>query len=120
MLEHEEAFHLIERDVVSGRITMTLNQDGGGKVRQVAAGIELGEMARDRFTIVEGDPLSAEMASERHVTLARGDRRAEIRTHSAMSCDATHFHLRDTLQAFEGDERIFERTWERSIPRDHV
>jgi hypothetical protein len=37
-----------------------------------------------------------------------------------MSCDAINFHLRDTLQAFEGDERIFERTWERSIPRDHV
>lgn len=119
-LDHEEAFHRIERDVVTGRITMTLNQDGGGTTRQVAAGIELGELARDRFTIVEGDPLSAEMASERQVTLARGDRRAEIRTHSAMSCDATHFHLRDTIQAFEGDERIVERTWERSIPRDHV
>jgi putative CocE/NonD family hydrolase len=119
-LTHEEAFHTIERDVVSGRVTMTLNQDGGGEVRQVATGIELGELARDRFTIVEGDPLSAGMESERQVSLARGDRRAEVRTRSAMWCDATHFHLKDTLEAFDGDERIFERTWERSIPRDHV
>jgi hypothetical protein len=119
-LEEEEAFHLIARDVVSGRVTMTLNQDGGGRVRQVATGIELGELARDRFTIVEGDPLSAHMESERQVSLARGDRRAEVRTRSTMSCDATRFHLTDTLEAFDDDERIFERTWERSISRDHV
>jgi hypothetical protein len=99
---------------------MTLNQDGGGEVRQVESGIELGEIARDLFVIVEGDPLSAAMESERQVRLSRGDRHAAVRTHSAMRCDATHFYLADTLEAFEGDDKIFERTWERSIPRDHV
>jgi hypothetical protein len=72
------------------------------------------------MTIREGDPLSASTTCERVLGLARGDWRVEVRTHSSMTADATDFHLANTIVASEGDERVLERTWERTIPRDHV
>ena len=41
-----------------------------------------------------------------------------IRTHSAISCTATEFVVEADLQAFEGDLRIFSRSWTERIPRD--
>jgi uncharacterized protein len=117
--EEVPAYHRIERDLVSGRVTMTLNQDGEKTIRY-EDGLEVAERAQDVFSIVGDDPLSARVESDRAVSLTRGDWRVGIRTRSTMSCDATTFFLTDTVEAFEGDDRIFERTWERAFPRDHV
>ncbi|HEX6131147.1 MAG TPA: CocE/NonD family hydrolase [Actinomycetota bacterium] len=113
------AFHRIERDVVSGTFTMSLNQDGDHRLR-LEDGLELADEHRDRFTIREGDPLSAAVESRRRLALSRGGWAVEVRTRSTMTADRDAFRLADTVEAFEGDERVFERTWDRSIPRDHV
>ena len=41
-----------------------------------------------------------------------------IRSHSAIACTATEFIVEADLQAFEGDLRIFSRSWTERIPRD--
>ena len=74
----------------------------------------------DRFTIREGDPLSARVDSERRITLSRGAWKVAVSTQSSMTADRTRFHLFDTLEAFEEGERVFTRSWDRSIPRDHT
>ncbi|MGZ4149151.1 MAG: CocE/NonD family hydrolase [Actinomycetota bacterium] len=117
--ESQPAFHRIERDVVEGVFTMELNQDGDEVVRY-PDGMVLAEENRDRFTIREHDPLSARVQSDREVALSKGDWSVHVRTRTAMHADATHFHLFDRVEAYEAGERVFERTWERSIPRDLV
>jgi hypothetical protein len=37
-----------------------------------------------------------------------------------MTCDAESFTVTNTLRAWEGDERVFERTWTSVLPRDLV
>ena len=37
-----------------------------------------------------------------------------------MTSTATEFHVTQRLDAYEGDERVFTRTWELSFPRDLV
>jgi hypothetical protein len=118
-VEEADAFHVIERDILTGAITFRMNQDGDVTMR-LPDGLVIDERNRDRYAIVEGDPLSASVIAERTLTMSRGDWRVRIETTSAMTSSATHFRLQDTMRAFEGDDPIFERTWDREIARDFV
>jgi hypothetical protein len=109
----------VERDLVAGRIQITDRSDGG-LARQVATGIEYGSNGLDQFSLNENDPLSASARAERTVTISRGDWRTRVETVSIMSGDAEHFHLTAVLNAFEGETRVFTKTWNAAIPRDHV
>jgi hypothetical protein len=114
-----DAFHVIERDVVTGEIAMRMNQDGDMTLR-LPDGLVLDEVNRDRYRIVEGDPTSAEVEANRSLTMSRGDWSVRIETRSRMTSTPTHFRLEDTLEAWEGEAQVFERTWSRDIARDHV
>jgi hypothetical protein len=37
-----------------------------------------------------------------------------------MTCTRDRFELAATMEAFEGERRVFSRTWDRSVPRDLV
>jgi hypothetical protein len=37
-----------------------------------------------------------------------------------VSGDADFFHLTNRLDAYEGNVRVFSKTWTKTIPRDHV
>ena len=117
--EEDEAFHVVERDLVTGEISMRINQDGDHRVR-LPSGIALSARDRDRFAIREGDPLSSVVTCERTLTWERDDLHVRIETRSELSSTAVDFLLREQLEVFEEDERVFERTWDRTIPRDHV
>jgi hypothetical protein len=49
--------------------------------------------------------------------LQRDEWRVRVATDSEMTADATHFHVSSRLDAYEGDERVFSRTWAKAIPR---
>jgi hypothetical protein len=120
VLQAEPAYHRIEHDVVADTYTMRFNQDGENRIRR--DGITMWDEARDEMTVREGDPLSARTTCERVYGIAWEDAgiEVEVRTRSVMTSDADTFHLENRLEAFENGERVFERTWERSIDRDHV
>ena len=73
---------------------------------------------RDRvYTVRDGDPLSLRVEIERWVELQRGAWRVRVQTRCAMTADATHFHLSHSLDAYEGDSRIFTGASTKAIPR---
>ena len=41
-------------------------------------------------------------------------------TRTVLTCDATDFYLRAELDAYEGDKRVFCKSWDRRIPRNLV
>jgi putative CocE/NonD family hydrolase len=84
------------------------------------SGLEYFERDRNNYRIVEGDPRSAEVRVERHIELSRGEWRTRVQTSSKMSATGEHFLVTDVLDAYEGDERVFTRSWSRAIPRDAV
>ena len=49
---------------------------------------------------------------------ATGARR--VNTASVMTSDTDSFLVTDSVEAFEGDRRIFARSWTKTIPRDHI
>ncbi len=122
VIRADPAYHRIEHDVVEDTYVLRMNQDGDNRVHQRLNGVTMWDTSRDEMAIREGDPLSARTTCERIYGL-RWDAPAievEIRTRSELTSDATTYFLEDRLEAFEDGEEVFERSWSRTFPRDHV
>ena len=112
-----QTFRTIEHD--GGEFALHIDPEGDHRYR-LPDGLEITERARDRFTIRQGDPLSARVECDRDLGLERGGWKVEVRTRSVMTADRDSFRLLDTVEAFEAGDLVFERTWDRSIPRTLV
>jgi hypothetical protein len=81
-------------------------------------GLEVGGSQIDRFTISEGDPLSAAVECRRTMSIGRGNWSARVETRSTMTADRERFYLVNLVEAFEDGERIFSRERSFDAPRD--
>ena len=106
-------------DTISGKQTLTVISDEGRLRYSTNADLEHEAYAEDRYTITEGDPLSAHVQCLRTSVLQRGAWSVRIETDSVMTADATHFLITNALEAFEGETRVFAKSWRARIPRDH-
>lgn len=106
-------------DVANGSYTLTVVNDGGRR-RIVRDGLEHAESVTDIYSIVEGDPLSAEVRCERTVHVGRGNWQTRVETASTMTSDADSFHVTNLVDAYEGNTRVFTKTWTFTVGRDHV
>jgi hypothetical protein len=91
-----------------------------GHWRQVANQLEYDSVTTTRYRITEGDPLSAWTRCERTFKIGRGDWRTRVEAASTLRSDATTFYLDSELEAFEGDQRVFARTWTFQVARKLV
>jgi hypothetical protein len=83
-------------------------------------GLTYSEQGGDTFSIVEGDPLSAKADSAWTISIGRDAWQTRVETQSTLSGDAESFHLTNRLDAYEGNARVFAKTWTKTIPRDNV
>ena len=109
----------LHRDLVTGELVSTNVADDGG-VRFLDRSHELDARLVDAYTVFENQPLSARVEGDGELPVGRGDWRVRIVTHSGMTADAENFLVTNALDAYEGEVRIYARTWSKSIPRDCV
>ncbi|GAB4074744.1 hypothetical protein GCM10028778_22470 [Barrientosiimonas marina] len=83
-------------------------------------GLIFGSSNRDTYTIKENDPLSARVQCEWELKVGRDDWMTTLESYSDMTCDETNFYLTNTMTAYENGSQIFEKTWNKEIPRDHI
>ncbi|MDK3018160.1 CocE/NonD family hydrolase [Pseudodonghicola flavimaris] len=107
----------IETDLVSGTVTLVI-EDDFGKVEDCDHELINGSVARERWSIHPDDPLSARGWCHWTDELERGDWRLRTETRCEMWSDATHFHLRAEIEGFDGDTRIHHQEVADCIPRD--
>jgi uncharacterized protein len=81
-------------------------------------GLEVGTNFHFEHDLKDGDPTSAVVAMRRTGTLARGDWRIKVETTMRMSCTREAFRVEASMRAYEGDNEVCNRTWDRSIRRD--
>ncbi len=120
VLEEHPPFRTVHRDPSWGMLAMEVCAHGFLHARDSDTGDEVVWDDRDLLTITEGRPLSATVRCERRFDVGRDDWHARIQTVSTMTADANAFRVVDELEAFEGDERVFTRRWDRTFPRDHT
>jgi putative CocE/NonD family hydrolase len=119
-LEPVEGSRAVTRDFASGRTELVFDWAAGGRYRLVEFGLQTGYWTKTTYSIVPGDPLSAEVRCEAASELGRDGwlTRAEIR--SVMDADAERFRVRTELEAFENGERVRRREWTFETPREEV
>ena len=111
--------HTVTHDHVDGWVTLTMVNDEG-RLRFLDNGLETDHYSSETFRLREGDPLSVSQRIRNVIEFQRDDWRVRVLTDSLMTADATHFHLSNHLDAYEGDTRVFSKSWTKAIPRDHV
>jgi len=109
----------IETDMVSGAVTLVI-EDDFGKREDLDHGLIGGTVARERWSIHPDDPLSARGWCHWTDERERGDWRLRTETKCEMWADETHFHLRAEIEAFEGATRVHHREIAEKIARDHL
>jgi putative CocE/NonD family hydrolase len=116
-LSEGETARRIVRDVQTGRTDLHFLWDSGGHVVYPHGMRELTENEAV-YSIVEGDPLSAEVRCFQAIEYERGGHHVRVEARGRMTCDAGSFLLEHRLTATEHGQPVRERSWERRIPRD--
>ncbi len=120
LLRSDPTSRTLDRDLAGGAHEVHFQWDVGGHRRLIDGGPELDDTNRTSYRIVEGDPLSASVRVRCESTLAREDWHTRVETDSRMTATASEFLVSHTLDAYEGDERVYARTWTLTFPRDEV
>jgi putative CocE/NonD family hydrolase len=107
----------IVRDIQTGRTDLRYLWDSGGHLVYPHGMRELAENEAV-YSIVEGDPLSAEVRCFQAIEYQRGDHHVRVEARGAMTCDRESFLLEHTLTAVERGQPVRERSWSKRIPRD--
>ncbi len=89
-----------------------------GRTYLEAIDLTIGAGGADRFTLIGDDPLSARHENRYTITMARGDWQVRTEANTVMTGTREDFVVSATLDAYEGETRIFSRAWSRRIPRD--
>jgi uncharacterized protein len=106
-------------DVATDTMTYTSIGDSG-RQRIDAIGLELEEVARKIYRIKSDDPLSADNVIHWTTRRARGEWQVRVESHTRMRATREHFLIDAELDAYEGERRVFSRSWHSEILRDLV
>jgi hypothetical protein len=114
-----EAWRTVGRDLASGRMDVDVGTSDVSRLEEI--GLAVGESTRSRFTIGEGDPLSARVDCEGEHHLERDDGwRVRIALRTSLTATSDAFVVTKELDAFEGDACVHSARDSVKIPRDHV
>jgi putative CocE/NonD family hydrolase len=104
-------------DLISGKTEVQSRFDFG-RIRVKDNGVEYEDITTNIYTIHEDDPLSAMVRCDQLLAYHRDKWQVRLETSSTMTASATHFHLTHLLDAYEGQTRVFTKSWSFTIPRD--
>ncbi|MCP4877842.1 MAG: CocE/NonD family hydrolase [Gammaproteobacteria bacterium] len=108
----------IKYDVEQNLSLLEIDADNG-KTRFEETGIEMGSKSTYRFGIGESDPLSAIAEYDWEWEYGREDWQTRTHTFTRVTCDQSYFYLHAVSTAWEGDQQVFRKQWDRKFERDH-
>ncbi len=94
--------------------------EDSGTVTHLHTGIEVHSISRETFSIHPEDPNSATGRCHSEMRYLRGDWQATLETRVSVTAEREGWAISATLVARDGDERVAERHWEETVPRDLV
>ncbi|NYI95222.1 hypothetical protein HNR12_001499 [Streptomonospora nanhaiensis] len=116
-LEPDEHRWEVRRDLVDYRSALEIVKDNG-TVRFDDVGMEVGRRAYEEYESFADDFTSVSGESTWTMRFGRGDWQTTTVTRTVLSCTAEEFLVHATLDAYEGDRRVFSREWSETRPRD--
>jgi hypothetical protein len=109
----------IIHDLATGRtIVHVWRDDGCTRIDEI--GTEVAYSKLKEMSIAEDDPLSMRVTVATSHAFHRSDWDARLDTRIVMTCDREHFHLQSDVDAYADGSRLFSRSFQHKIPRDHL
>ncbi|CAM5304647.1 putative CocE/NonD family hydrolase [Aquamicrobium terrae] len=106
----------VTEDPMTGDVTVTVYRERAS-YHLPAIDLDFDADTREHYRINEADPSAASAEARSTWKLARGDWRIRTETATRVSCTPTEFVINASLDAFEGEEKVAGRLWEKKIPR---
>lgn len=100
----------ITRDLITGKYVLE-DIKYGGKYKFVKSGIVKEELYKDKYSIVEKDPLSARVDCKRDIFISMKKWHAAVKTESSMWGGKEFYFVSNKINAFGGKKKIFDKTW---------
>ncbi|CAN5759483.1 CocE/NonD family hydrolase [soil metagenome] len=119
VLEPASSSRTVVHDQTTGETVLEVVGDGG-TFRFDAIDLEVTSRHRERYTSVADDPNSVRAETWWEFRYRRGPWNVATHTHTVLTSDTTHFRTHADVEAFEDDEIIFEKDYQRCIERDLV
>jgi uncharacterized protein len=99
----------------------TVSRRGELRIERIERiGLESGSKVASTFHVDDDDPLSAVAELRRTDTKSREGWQVRIETQMRLACTRDVFLLQASLRAWEGENEVCRRDWERAIARDFV
>jgi predicted acyl esterase len=102
----------------TGRSEVTWPRGGPGIA--LPDGIRYTSAGHDSFSVVEGDPTTAQAVSLRQLSLVRRGSAVQVEARAEMGCTREEFLLEHTLEVVERDGVVASKRWESRLARDGV
>jgi predicted acyl esterase len=109
----------VERDQATGAVTVVHVKDRG-RLRFPDHGLVVDAQGGERLSLRHDDPLSARAETSWTVLHERGSWRVRTESRMTLGADREAFHFGASVIAYEGEQEVFRRVWDRRIPRDGV
>ncbi|MEU8890438.1 CocE/NonD family hydrolase [Streptomyces sp. NPDC048442] len=109
----------VRRDLIGYGSALEIVKDRG-TVRIDDIGLDTGLRAEERYTATADDFTSVAGETAWTMRFGRGDWDVRVETRTELRCTETEFHVDATLDGYEGDRRVFSRTWNETLPRDSL
>ncbi len=113
--EKREVHYDAELDKTTVRNT---RNDGSARIDDIDTTISYGKVKE--FSIARNDPGTAELVISTTMHYRRAGWDARLETRIRMRCRRDHFLFDSDVDAFEGGERCFSRSFAHKIPRDNL
>ena len=96
-----------------------MDTQDSGRVKLHYNTLEQEAVMTNRYSI-GSEPLSAKAECEHSLEYQREAWKIRIHTYSTMTCDEENFYVTNLLEAFEGEEKVYDTLREFKVARDHV
>ncbi|MDI5921942.1 CocE/NonD family hydrolase [Halomonas sp. LR5S13] len=106
----------VHRDLAEDLSTLEVINDNG-RIRLEDSGIEVATCAVETYRSRDDDFASLEGTTLWERSLKRGDWEVLTVTRTVLTSTAGEFRLHATLDAYEGEQRVYSRNWDVAIPR---
>ncbi|WP_026988236.1 CocE/NonD family hydrolase [Fodinicurvata fenggangensis] len=107
------------RDLANNKSTLQVVNDVG-RYRIDSIDLEIAARTTERYFYSDEDYDSIGGWTEWERHFRRGDWHVRTVTRTLMTSNETAFRLQATLDAYEGDSRVYSQSWDEEIPRDLV
>ncbi|MFH8573971.1 CocE/NonD family hydrolase [Streptomyces sp. NPDC017993] len=109
----------VKRDLIGYHSELEIVKDRG-TVRLDDIRLNTGLRAYERYAAVADDFTSVSGEAAWTMRFQRDDWDVRVETRTVLRCSESEFFIDATLDGFENDRRVFSRTWNETLPRDHL